>query len=53
MSTVSQEENKSTEAILLAKTKAKFIGRIEEEPFFDANVIQYYADEFRDNLLKL
>jgi dethiobiotin synthetase len=49
----SGDENKATEAIILAKTKAKFIGRIEEEPYFDANVIQQYADEFRDNLLKL
>ncbi|MEO0038563.1 MAG: ATP-dependent dethiobiotin synthetase BioD [Bacteroidota bacterium] len=49
----SGEENKASEEIILAKTKAKFIGRIEEEPYFDANVIQCYADEFRDNLLKL
>ena len=49
----SGDENKATEAIILAKTKAKFIGRIEEEPYFDANVIQQYADEFRDNLLIL
>ncbi|WP_353084209.1 dethiobiotin synthase [Flavobacterium sp.] len=49
----SGDENKATEEIILAKTKAKFIGRIEEEPYFDANVIQQYADEFRDNLLKL
>ena len=49
----SGEENKSTEAIILSKTKAKFIGRIEEEPYFDTNVIQYYADEFRDIILKL
>jgi dethiobiotin synthetase len=49
----SGDENKATEEIILAKTKAKFIGRIEEEPYFDANVIQFYADEFRNNLLKL
>jgi dethiobiotin synthetase len=49
----SGEENKASKEIILAKTKAKFIGRIEEEPYFDANVIQYYAEEFRDNLLKL
>ena len=49
----SGDENKATEEIILAKTKAKFIGRIEEEPYFDANVIQCYADEFRDNLLNL
>ena len=49
----SGNENKASEEIILAKTKAKFIGRIEEEPYFDANVIQQYADEFRENLLKL
>lgn len=49
----SGDENKTTEAIILQKTNAKFIGRIEQEPYFDQNVIQYYADLFRENLLKL
>ncbi len=49
----SGEENKATEEIILAKTKAKFIGRIAEEPYFDTNVIQQYADDFRENLLNL
>ena len=49
----SGDENKATEEIILNKTKVKFIGRIENEPYFDQNVIQYYADEFRENLLKL
>ena len=49
----SGDENKASEEILLAKTKAKFIGRIEEEPYFNANVIQQYADDFRENLLIL
>jgi dethiobiotin synthetase len=49
----SGEENKASEEIILAKTKAKFIGRIEEEPYFNANVIQQYADDFRENLLIL
>ncbi len=49
----SGDENKASEEIILAKTKAKFIGRIEEEPYFDTNVIQQYADDFRENLLKL
>ncbi|MGV1011092.1 MAG: dethiobiotin synthase [Flavobacterium sp.] len=49
----SGEENKASEEIILAKTKAKFIGRIEEEPYFDTNVIQQYADDFRENLLNL
>ena len=29
------------------------LGRIENEPYFDENVVKYYADKFRDNLLKL
>lgn len=49
----SGDENRSTEEIILSKTKAKFIGRIENEPYFDSNVISYYADKFRDNLLSL
>ena len=49
----SGDENKPTEDIILKKTKAIFIGRIENEPYFDQNVIQYYADEFRENLLNL
>lgn len=46
-------ENKSSEAIILHKTGIKCIGRIEEEPYFDQNVIREYADLFRESLLKL
>ena len=49
----SGDENKATEAIILKKTAVKFIGRIDNEPYFDANVIAYYADKFRENLLSL
>lgn len=49
----SGDENKATEEIILSKTKAKCIGRIENEPYFDQRIIQYYADLFRDNLLNL
>lgn len=49
----SGDENKPSEDIILKKTGAKFIGRIENEPYFDANVIGYYAEKFRDTLLKL
>lgn len=49
----SGDENKATEEIILKKTGVKFIGRIDNEPYFDANVIGYYADKFRDALLKL
>lgn len=47
------EENKATEVIILNKTGIKCIGRIEQEPYFDQNVIKEYADLFRDNLLEL
>ncbi len=46
-------ENLPSESIILNKTQLLCIGRIEEEPYFDKNVIAEYADLFRDNLLKL
>ena len=49
----SGNENKATEEIILSKTNLKMIGRIENEPYFDENVIDYYADLFRENLVNL
>ncbi len=49
----SGDENQSTEEIILQKTGVKLIGRIDNEPYFDQNVISYYADQFRDTLLSL
>lgn len=49
----SGDENKSSEHIILEKTGVPMIGRIDIEPYFDQNVITYYADLFRENLLKL
>ncbi len=49
----SGDENKATEEIILKKSGAAFIGRIDNEPYFDATVISYYADAFRDNLVHL
>ena len=46
-------ENLPTETIILNTTQLKCIGRIEEEPYFDQNVISEYADLFRDKLLKI
>mgnify|MGYP001547011051 CR=1 FL=1 len=34
-------------------TDVTVIGRINEEPYFDQNVVKEYADIFRDNLKKL
>jgi dethiobiotin synthetase len=49
----SGEENKATESIILNKTGIKCIGRIEQEPYFDQNVVKEYADRFREELLSL
>ncbi len=46
-------ENLATETLILNTTQLKCIGRIEEEPYFDQNVISEYADLFRDNVLEL
>ena len=47
------DENSATEEIILSKTNCKFLGRIENEPYFDQNVVKYYADLFRENLLAI
>ena len=49
----SGDEHKSTENSILKMTKVPVIGRIEEEPYFDQNVIREYAELFREKLEKL
>ena len=49
----SGDENLATESLILHKTRVPFIGRIEQEPYFDKNVIAEYADLFREKLLNL
>lgn len=46
----SGNEHKSTESIIKKMTGVKVIGRIEDEPYFDKNVIKAYADIFRKSL---
>jgi dethiobiotin synthetase len=46
----SGNEHKSTEDIINKMTGVPVIGRIEEEPYFDRNVIKEYADEFRNKI---
>ena len=46
-------ENKPTEEIILLKTKVKCIGRINDEPYFDKNVVSEYAALFKENLENL
>ncbi|WP_299337661.1 dethiobiotin synthase [uncultured Psychroserpens sp.] len=46
----SGNEHKTTEEIITKMTKVNVIGRINEEPYFDKNVIKEYADIFRDKI---
>lgn len=46
----SGDEHPTTEAIIKKMTNAPIIGRIDEEPYFDKNVIREYADLFKDKL---
>ncbi|PWA11725.1 dethiobiotin synthase [Flavobacterium laiguense] len=48
----SGDENHATESVILNKTGIKCIGRIEQEPYFDQNVIKEYADRFRESLIQ-
>lgn len=49
----SGDENTSSESIILSRTGVPFLGRIAQEPYFDANVTSEYAELFRENLLKI
>jgi dethiobiotin synthetase len=46
----SGDEYPSTESIILQKTNWNMLFRINEEPYFDKNVVKYYADIAKDNL---
>ncbi len=46
----SGNEHKTTEDIIKKMTKASVIGRINEEPYFDKNVVREYAEMFKDKL---
>ena len=46
----SGDEHKSTEDIIIKMTQVPVIGRINEEPYFDKNVVKEYADKFRNKL---
>ena len=46
----SGNEHKSTEDIIAKMTQAPIIGRIDEEPYFDQNVVKEYAELFKDKL---
>ena len=47
----SGNEHKSTEGIIKKMTQVPVIGRIEDEPYFDKNVVKEYAEAFKKNLI--
>lgn len=46
----SGDEHPTTESVITTMTGVVIIGRIEEEPYFDQNVVREYADRFREKL---
>lgn len=46
----SGNEHKTTESIIKKMSGVQVLGRIEEEPYFDKNVIKEYAEKFREKL---
>ena len=49
----SGEEHPTTEAIITKMTNVPIIGRIDEEPYFDEQVISEYASLFKEKLQAL
>ena len=46
-------EHQTTENIIEKMTGVTILGRIDEEPYVDKNVIKAYAEEFQEKLLEL
>ena len=49
----SGEEHPTTESIIEQMTKVPILGRIDQEPYFDENVVREYANLFREKLQQL
>jgi dethiobiotin synthetase len=47
------DKHESTESIILSKTNAKFVGRVNEEKEITPEIIQRYAEQFQENLQNL
>ncbi len=44
------DPNNASEEVILKMSGVRFLGRIEQEPYFDRNVVKEYADTFRSIL---
>lgn len=49
----SGDEHPTTESIISKMSRAPVIGRIDQEPFFDSNVVLEYARKFKTQLQRL
>lgn len=45
------EKNDSSESVILKMTGIPCLGRINNEPYFDKNVVREYAEEFKNRLV--
>ena len=48
----SGKEHTSTESIISKMTDVPVLGRIDEEPYFDKNVVKEYAEKWRDEAFR-
>ena len=46
----SGDEHPTTESIIQKMTNVPVLGRIDDEPYFDQNVIKEYAEKFKEKL---
>ena len=46
----SGDKNASTETIIEQMSGVSILGRIEEEPYFDSNVVKEYAENIKEKL---
>ena len=49
----SGEEHPTTESIIEEMAQVPILGRIDQEPYFDENVVREYAELFREKLKNL
>lgn len=47
----SGDKNSASEDVILKMSGVKSLGRIEQEPYFDKNVVKEYAEAFRKELI--
>jgi len=45
------EKNESSESVILKMAGVSCLGRIDDEPYFDKNVVKDYAEEFENKLV--